>query len=94
MKFMRSLAATLAKVPWFLKIRTTIRGVRRKPATIAMLNLCAAIVNLFWWSLVLSMWIMYGVLWVMVGICWLCIYLPIRSIVKAIKKRHAEPAAY
>ena len=94
MKFMRSLAATLAKVPWTLKIRTTIRGVRRKPATIAMLNLCAASVNLFWWSLVLCMWAMYGALWIMVAVCRFCIYLPISSIAKSIKKRRAEPAAH
>ena len=93
MKFMRSLAATLAKVPWALKIRTTIRGVRRKPSTIAMLNLCAAIINLFWWLMVLCMWVMYGALWLMVGVCWLCLYLPARSIVRAIKKHRTEPAA-
>lgn len=52
-----------------------------------MLLLCIGMVNLIWFTILGTLWLMYGVIWLTYKFFYLCFYLPIKAIIKAVKKR-------
>lgn len=90
MKFLRPFRDWLVRLSGKrFRPRTTIPGVRRKPATIAFMGLFAAILQLFWFMILLCLWVCYGTVWLSCGFCWLVFYKPVAAFVRWLKYRRA-----
>lgn len=90
MNFLRPLQNALIKLSKKkLRVRTTIPGVRRKPTTIAIMSLFAAILQLLWFIILMCLWLLYGYVWLLCGFCWL-VYKAVEYIVLYIKDKKPE----
>ena len=90
MKFLRPFQNALIKLSKKkFRVRLYVHGFRRKRSTIAFMSLCAAILQLYWFLLLMCLWLLYGYVWLVCGFCWL-VYKAVERIVLYIKDKKPE----